>query len=95
MPEDSSVYRCIVEARTCFEDGIPWQETWKRLRDDYGHPDCTYAPQNLGIIVMALLYGNKDFDRTLTIAVNSAWDVDCTCSTTAALLGIITGYEVF
>jgi len=95
VPVDSTLWKCIEEARQSHAEGILWQETWKRLRDGYGHPDCTYAPQNLGIIVMALLYGEKDFDRTLTIAVNSAWDVDCTCSTTAALLGIITGYEAF
>lgn len=95
VPCGSVLHQCICEARRDFESGIPWQETWKRLRDNYGHPDCTYAPQNLGIIVMALLYGGKDFDKTLTIAVNSAWDVDCTCSTTAALLGIIIGYVAF
>lgn len=95
VPKDTILYRCIMEACEGYKKGHSWQETWKLLRDNYGHPDCTYSPQNLGIITMALLYGEKDFDRTLTIAVNSGWDVDCTCSTTAALLGIIKGYRGF
>lgn len=95
LPPDSLVYQCVMTAIAGFKQGLTWQQTWKELRDQYGHPDCTYCPQNMGIIVMALLHGAKDFDKTLTITANAAWDVDCTCSTVAALLGILIGYENF
>ena len=94
-PRTSRLYGAVADARAGYEAGLPWEETWRMLVARYGHPDCTYAPFNLGIIAMALLYGAGDMERTLTIAVNSGWDVDCTCSTTAALLGILHGYQNF
>lgn len=95
VPKNSKLYQCIQKAIDCFNRGLSWEDTWKQLIYHHSHPDCTYAPVNLGIIVMALLYGGGDFDKTLTIAVNSGWDVDCTCSSTAALLGIIFGKSGF
>ena len=89
----SELAACMDIARDGFDAGLPWEQVWQRLRDDHGHPDCTYVPINLGIIVMALLYGGGDMERTLGIAVNSGWDVDCTCSTTAALIGITRGWR--
>lgn len=95
VPAHGMVYRCMETAWQGFRAGEPWRKTWKVLRDRYGHPDCTYAPQNMGILVLALLHGGCDFDRTLTITANAGWDVDCTCSTAAALLGILKGYDGF
>lgn len=86
---------CIGAVRESRAAGLAWQQVWRRLVDDHGHPDCTHAPLNLGFIVMALLYGEGNMERSLEIAVNSGWDVDCTCSTTAALLGIVQGWSGF
>ncbi|MHB0856238.1 MAG: ADP-ribosylglycohydrolase family protein [Anaerolineae bacterium] len=94
-PPASRLYHCIQDVRTAHAQGLAWQQVWRLLRDRHSHPDCTYAPFNLGVIVMALLYGRGDLEETLTIAVNSGWDVDCTCSSTAALLGLISGRQGF
>jgi len=90
-PESSRLYACVRDAVKGFEAGLPWQKTWELLRDGHSHPDCTYAPFNLGIIALALLYGRGDFEDTLTISVNGGWDTDCTCATCGAVLGIING----
>ncbi len=92
-PEHSRVYRCMREAIALHAEGHPWEKTWERLRAQHSHPDCSYAPFNLGLIVMALLYGEGDLEKTLAITVNSGWDVDCTCATCGAILGIIAGRE--
>jgi len=49
------------------------------------------APSNIGILVLALLYGKGDFSETLCIAVNCGEDTDCTAATAGSLLGIIHG----
>lgn len=95
VPEQSRLYTCIRIALDGFRRGDDWRRTWRALRDDYGSPDCSSMPISLGITVMALLCGGGDIERTLTIAINSGWDVDCTCSTSAALLGIIYGWSRF
>lgn len=48
---------------------------------------------NLGIIMVGLLYGQGDFSKTLCYAVNCGEDTDCTAATLGSLLGIMYGYE--
>ena len=49
------------------------------------------APCHMGLIVMAWLYGEGDFDRSICIAASCGEDSDCTAGTLAAILGIING----
>ncbi len=51
------------------------------------------APGNVGIMVMAWLYGENDFGKSLNIANNCGEDTDCTCATLGAVLGIMNGYD--
>ena len=49
------------------------------------------APDNIGITVIGLLYGEGDFAQTICIAVNCGEDTDCTAATAGALFGIMHG----
>ncbi|MBD3228989.1 MAG: hypothetical protein GF329_12440 [Candidatus Lokiarchaeota archaeon] len=46
---------------------------------------------NIGIIILSLLYGEGDFERTICTAAMSALDTDCNCGNLGAILGIIIG----
>lgn len=47
------------------------------------------APSNIAITVMAWLYGENDFGKSLRIAAGCGEDADCTAGTLGAILGII------
>ena len=49
------------------------------------------SPANIAILVLCLLYGNNDFEKTICTAVNCGEDTDCTAATAASILGIING----
>lgn len=49
------------------------------------------APGHMGIIVMAWLYGEGDFDKCVSIAASCGEDADCTAGSLAAILGIVSG----
>lgn len=49
------------------------------------------APWSIGAIVLALLYGEGDFAKTVCLATNCGEDTDCTAGTAGAILGIIYG----
>lgn len=51
------------------------------------------VPQNIGIFILAWLYGEDDFGKSLSIAINCGEDTDCTAATLGAILGIIHGIE--
>jgi ADP-ribosylglycohydrolase len=68
---------------------------WRRIRElvcaDYSHwSDFTYAPTNLGFIVLGLL-SSDDYSEALLNAVNCGYDTDCTGATLGAILGIVRG----
>lgn len=51
------------------------------------------APSNIGLTIMAWLYGGEDFAESLCIAANCGEDADCTAGTLGAVLGIIKGID--
>lgn len=91
VPEDAKLNGLI-------SDVIGWCEEYTNfiyirslILKKYGHPDCTNLYQNMGIILMALLLGEKDIIKTTMLAVNCGYDTDCTAATVGAVLGIIEG----
>jgi len=51
------------------------------------------APSNIGILIIGLLYGEGDFDKSMCITVNCGEDTDCTAATIGSLFGIMHGVE--
>ncbi|MFD0716160.1 ADP-ribosylglycohydrolase family protein [Paenibacillus sp. GCM10027626] len=70
--------------------GISQEDEEKGFKD--GIPGWD-APANLGIVILGLLYGEGDFDKTLCTAVNCGEDTDCTAATLGALFGILYGLD--
>jgi ADP-ribosylglycohydrolase len=49
------------------------------------------APENVAFVILAWLYGEGDFGKSLLIANACGEDTDCTCATLGATLGILAG----
>ena len=49
------------------------------------------APSNIALTVLALLWGDGDFSKTVCTAVNCGEDTDCTAATAGAIFGILHG----
>ncbi len=70
----------------------PWKEVRNELIKKYPNVcDPVYA--ECGIITLALLYGDGNFDKTLETAFYCGSDTDCNCATVCALLGSINGQK--
>lgn len=48
---------------------------------------------NIGIIIVGLLYGEGDFGRSMLYAVNCGEDTDCTAATIGSIYGILLGFD--
>ena len=55
--------------------------------------DASYSVVNLGLTMLAFLYGEGDYTKTLLYAVNGGYDTDCTAATALSILGIMAGAE--
>ncbi len=49
------------------------------------------APENVAFTILAWLYGEDDFGKSLCLANSCGEDTDCTCATLGATMGIILG----
>jgi ADP-ribosylglycohydrolase len=79
-----------------------WKKTWRLIQDTWDAedpcPDGALTPFNIdaringAYIALGLLYGERDFGRTLEIATRAGQDSDCNPSTAGGILGVMLGY---
>lgn len=94
LPKNSRARKCVEEVLTYYVKGNDdWQCARKHMLRRYGHHEFTNAVTNLGIVIIALLYGEHNLDKIINIAFRSGFDADCTCATAAAIFGIMIGRE--
>jgi len=104
IPEQSEFYRCIQDV-IAWHKKYPedWKQSWlevqKKWANDIGCPDGIFSPFNIdakvnaAYVVIGLLYGEKDFTKTLEITTRCGQDADCNPSTAGGILGTILGYD--
>jgi ADP-ribosylglycohydrolase len=94
IPHDSVIYRLIQDVRNWHETETDWRKTREKIAERYGYDiyggNCHIVP-NHALIMLALLYGDDDFQKSLMIVNTSGWDTDCNSGNVGCLLGIKNG----
>ncbi len=93
LPEGSKIADTVELAIHLFDQGIGPREARRRVLARLAEPDASDARLNVGLTVMALLYGGGNFKKTALLAMNLGHDTDCTGATALAVLGMISGYR--
>lgn len=102
IPAKSSYAQCIQDVIDCYKkDPNDWKKAWAFVQDKWAEHDICVpyhefnidAKLNGAYIVIGLLYGNNDLQKTMEIAIRCGQDTDCNSANAAAVLGIIDGYE--
>lgn len=94
IPQDSVIYRLINELRevhACYPD---WHEGRNFIVKHYGYDkfggNCHMVP-NHALIILALLYGEDNFQKSLMIVNTCGWDTDCNSGNVGCIMGIKNG----
>jgi hypothetical protein len=103
IPEQSAYCKCmsdVIKWHKQFPDD--WKQTWfeceRKWSSDIGCPDGVFVPFNIDAVInsayilIALLYGEGDFYKTMDIATRCGQDSDCNPASAAGILGVILGY---
>ena len=64
----------------------------ERYDEKNNHHWC-HTISNADIVALGLLWGEKDFARTMQLCLTMGFDTDCNCATAGSVLGMILGAE--
>lgn len=108
IPSESNYYKIITDVVKWYDENPDdWKTTWKLIMDKYYRTDSLqpYWQQQKNIskaidskingayIVMGLLYGKGDMDKTISISMQCGLDSDCNPSNAGGILATCIGYE--
>lgn len=103
IPADSPYAKTINDVLAWSKDEPDWKKVWQQLekkwdRDDVC-PDGVNQPFNIdaklngAYVAMGLLYGARDWQKTMEIATRCGQDSDCNPASALGVLGAILGYD--
>ena len=94
IPGDSVIARMIADIRQWRAQEPDWRKAFGLLAANYGYDkyggNCHMVP-NHGLIILSLLYGDDDFQKTMMIVNTCGWDTDCNSGNAGCLMGIKNG----
>lgn len=103
IPENTTFRKVLDDVMRYYEDGKTWEECWRLIENDYGNTDrclryATIASNidaklNSAYVLMGLLYGDGDFEKSTLISLRCGQDSDCNPSTVAGILGNYYGFD--
>ena len=104
IPAESRFYRAISDVIKWHRQyPSDWKQCWfefeKKHTSEKGCPEGVFnsfnidASVNAAYVVIGLLYGEKDFFKTMDISTRCGQDSDCNPATAAGILGVMLGYD--
>ena len=98
IPEDSEYARTVREVRAFYEKEVSkdWRAAFRYVKEHFGYdryPGWCHIIPNAAVIILALLYGEDDFTKTLCIGNMCGWDTDCNVGNLGTIMGIRKGLE--
>lgn len=70
-----------------------WRQTRQEIYDRYWNGNSVDANMNFALTIMALVYGQNDFEETGRIAVLAGCDNDCNAATACTVAGMMNGFD--
>jgi ADP-ribosylglycohydrolase len=89
IPSHSEYHSVVAEAYGACYSGSDWESAWKTLEPRFQRYNWIHSYPNAAAEVVALWFGNGDFDETMHIIGMIGYDVDCNAAQIMTALGII------
>ncbi|MFD0715893.1 ADP-ribosylglycohydrolase family protein [Paenibacillus sp. GCM10027626] len=94
----ASLYTAVARAVLAFHADNPgdFRACRDMLEREWGYdryPGVCHMIPNAGVCILALIYGQGDFSRTVEIATMCGWDTDCNAGNVGTVLGVACGMK--
>jgi len=94
IPEKCRLREDIEKIFQAQADGLDFAQTVQLIHAQWDETKAHYwchTNSNAQIVVAALLHGEDDYEKTITLAVSPGFDTDCNAATCGSLWGIVHG----
>ncbi len=91
IPARSRFAAMVADCRGWAKSAPDFEAAWQLCAAKYGRYHWVHTLNNAAVVVLALLFGRKDFGKTISLAVSGGWDTDCNGATAGAVLGVMLG----
>ena len=95
-PKNSVIYKLISDIQDWSSGNLDWEQARSKIEDKYGYDkfpgNCHIVP-NHALIILALLFGEDNFQKSLMIVNTAGWDTDCNSGNVGCFLGIKNGLK--
>ena len=94
--DDSDYKKAVMDIIRIYDEGLSYKEAEEYVLDHYRYANydgvCHIIP-NTAIMILALLYGENDFDKTLKIVMECGYDTDCNGGNVGSIMGAMLGVK--
>ena len=103
IPSKSPYAQAVLDVLNWSKNSDDWIAVWKQIEQKWnGREPCPEGPNmpfnidaklNGAYVALGLLYGEGDFEKTLTITTRCGQDSDCNPASALGVLGVVLGYK--
>jgi len=91
VPGESAYARMVRDVLQWYHARLDWRDARQAFARKHPRWKGLHAVANSACVLIGLLWGGKDYTRTLQIATLCGWDSDCNPATAGGILGTILG----
>ncbi|MGF6989768.1 ADP-ribosylglycohydrolase [Lachnospiraceae bacterium PM6-15] len=93
LPKNSEYYQVVSYTLKKCQENTEWQTAWKECEKHFQEYNWVHTYPNAAAEIVALWFGQNDFDQTAFIIAMAGLDVDCNAGPVLNILGIARGIE--
>ncbi len=97
IPAKSRFTEMVVKTQEFCDGEADWRKAWEKISDEYGHYSGVHTINNAALVLMGLLYADREddpaafYETAITLSVHGGWDTDCNGATAGSVAGALLG----
>jgi ADP-ribosylglycohydrolase len=91
IPQKSRLAEAMRQVLAWKEECPTWTKAFAKVSQAYSKYFWVHTVNNAAVVLIALLYGEGDLAKSISIAVMAGWDTDCNGATVGSILGAMLG----